>query len=113
MSDKIFALDDDPKKGKLCSIALRRVVHNVSAAEDAQKALHIVDAVSIDLALLDIVMLGIDDLELLQLLKKKREDLIVIMITDFPKIETAVKAIKDGAYDYISKPFSLDEIRFS
>ena len=110
---KILVVDDDPKIRKMCSIALKRVGYEVFVAKDAKQALKIVDANSIDIVLLDIVMPEIDGLELLQLLKKKREDLIVIMITGFPKIETSIKAIKSGAYDYITKPFSIDEIRFS
>ena len=113
MSDKILVVDDDPKIRKMCSIALRRVGYEVSVARDAKKALMIVDANSVDLVLLDIVMPEIDGIELLELLKNKSEDLIVIMITGFPSIETSVKTIKSGAYDYITKPFSIDEIRYS
>ena len=113
MSETILVVDDDQKIRKMCSIALKRVGYEVFVAEDAQKALQIVDTKHVDLALLDIVMPEIDGIELLELLKNKSEDLIVIMITGFPSIETSVKTIKSGAYDYIIKPFSIDEIRYS
>jgi len=113
MSDKIMVVDDDLLIRKMLSTALKKSEYEVTAVEDAEEALRIVSANSIDLVLLDIVMPKIDGLELLSLLKKKREDLIIIMMTGFPKIETSVQAIKNGAYDYITKPFSIDEIRFS
>ena len=113
MPVKILVVDDDPQVRKLCTIALKSDGYEVSGANDAQRALNIVDTKSIDLMLLDIVMPGTDGLELLQILKKKWEELIVVMITGFPSIETSIKAIKNGAYDYITKPFSIDEIRFS
>lgn len=113
MSDKILIVDDDPLMRKMLSAALKGSGYDVTAVEDANKAVQIIDVKPIDLALLDIVMPDIDGLELQQLLKKKREDLIFIMMTGFPKIETSVQAIKGGAYDYITKPFSMDEVRFS
>jgi len=113
MSDKILVVDDDPLIRKMLSTALKKSGYEVTAVEDAEEALRIFSANSIDLVLLDIVMPKIDGLELLSLLKKKREDLIIIMMTGYPKIETSVQAIKNGAYDYITKPFSIDEIRFS
>lgn len=113
MSDKILIVDDDPLMRKMLSAALKGSGYDVTAVEDANKALQIIDVKPIDLALLDIVMPDFDGLELQQLLKKKREDLIFIMMTGFPKIETSVQAIKGGAYDYITKPFSIDEVRFS
>ena len=112
MSDKILVVDDDLLIRKMLSTALKKSEYEVTAVEDAEEALRIVSANSIDLVLLDIVMPKIDGLELLSLLKKKREDLIIIMMTGYPKIETSVQAIKNGAYDYITKPFSIDEIRF-
>lgn len=113
MSDKILIVDDDPLVRKMLSAALKGSGYDVTAVENANKALRIIDVKPIDLALLDIVMPDFDGLELQQLLKKKREDLIFIMMTGFPKIETSVQAIKGGAYDYITKPFSMDEVRFS
>ena len=93
MPVKILVVDDDPQVRKLCTIALKSDGYEVSGANDAQRALNIVDTKSIDLMLLDIVMPGTDGLELLQILKKKWEELIVIMITGFPSIETSIKAI--------------------
>ena len=113
MSETILVVDDDRKIREICSIALKRVGYEVFRAKDAHEALQIVDSRHVDLALLDIVMPEIDGIELLGLLKNKNEDLIVIMITGFPSIETSVKTIKSGAYDYIIKPFSINDIRGS
>ena len=113
MPDTILIVDDDPMIRKSCSNALKRVGYGVLVAENAEKAMNIVDTNHIDLALLDIVLPGIDGCELLQILKEKCDDLTAIMITGFPSIETSVKTIKCGAYDYITKPFSLSIIRSS
>ncbi len=113
MSETILVVDDDKKIREMCSIALKRVGYEVFRAKNAQEALQIVDTSHVDLALLDIVMPEIDGIDLLGLLKDKNEDLIVIMITGFPSIETSVKTIKNGAYDYIIKPFSINDIRCS
>ncbi|MFC1562689.1 sigma-54-dependent transcriptional regulator [candidate division KSB1 bacterium] len=111
MEGKILVVDDDAKIRKLCDNALKRQGYKVSVAGDAQEALKYFNEKPFDLALLDIVMPKVNGLELLKKLKKIDNNLLVIMITGYPQIETAVKAIKQGAYDYIAKPFSLDEIR--
>ncbi len=113
MEKKILIVDDDEKIRKLCANALKRQGYKISVAENAQEALKIFNEKQFDLALLDIVMPKVNGLELLKKLKKIDNNLMTIMITGYPQIETAVKAIKLGAYDYIAKPFSLDEIRLA
>ena len=113
MEGKILVVDDDAKIRKLCYNALSRHGYKVSVVGDAQEALKIYNEKQFDLVLLDIVMPEVNGLELLKMLKKMDNKLLVIMITGYPQIETAVKAIKQGAYDYIAKPFSLDEIRLA
>jgi two-component system, NtrC family, response regulator PilR len=113
MSDRILIIDDDPKIRKMCLTALGRVGYEVSAACDHKEALCLLQQKTADLVLLDIILPKMDGLELLETLKKKYPDLIFIMITGYPSIETSVKAIKSGAYDYLTKPFSLDELRFT
>ncbi len=113
MSDTILIIDDDPKIRKMCLTALERVGYEVSTACEHKEALCLLQQKPADLVLLDIIMPEVSGLELLETLKKKYPGIIFIMITGYPSIETSVKAIKSGAYDYLTKPFSLDEIRFT
>ncbi|MDY0212067.1 MAG: sigma-54 dependent transcriptional regulator [Desulfuromonadaceae bacterium] len=82
----------------------------VQTAESGEQALEIIAQDTPDLVLLDISMPGIDGLETLQEIKKNDPATVVIMITALGVLETAVKAMQYGAYDYIHKPFNMDEL---
>ncbi len=84
--------------------------YHVDCAEDAKKALSILEAESFDIVLADIKMPGMDGLEMLKRIKTIRNDAIVIMMTAFATVETAVQALKDGAFDYVTKPFDPDDL---
>jgi DNA-binding NtrC family response regulator len=84
--------------------------YHVACAEDAKKALQILEAESFDIVLADIKMPGMDGLEMLSRIKTIRKDSIVIMMTAFATVETAVQALKDGAFDYVTKPFDPDDL---
>ena len=78
------------------------------SAENAAAALRKLQASSWDMMLVDIKMPGMDGIELLQRVKELKKDIIVIVITAFASVDTAVKALKQGAYDYITKPIDPD-----
>ncbi|MFA5699916.1 MAG: sigma-54 dependent transcriptional regulator [Desulfuromonas sp.] len=82
----------------------------VQTAESGAQALEIIERDTPDLVLLDISMPGIDGLETLQEIKKNDPSIVVIMITALGVLETAVKAMQYGAFDYIHKPFNIDEL---
>ncbi|HPE42471.1 MAG TPA: sigma-54 dependent transcriptional regulator [Bacteroidales bacterium] len=82
----------------------------VSCAEDASKALKILDHEHFDIILADIKMPGMDGLELLRRIKQIKPDAIIIIITAFATVDTAVQALKDGAFDYVTKPFDPDDL---
>ncbi|HSH18888.1 MAG TPA: sigma-54 dependent transcriptional regulator [Draconibacterium sp.] len=84
--------------------------YHVAVAEDAKKALTILESDSFDIVLADIKMPGMDGLEMLSRIKTIRKDTIVIMMTAFATVETAVQALKDGAFDYVTKPFDPDDL---
>ncbi len=84
--------------------------YHVECAENAKKALAILEADSYDIILADIKMPGMDGLELLKRIKSLRPESIVIIITAFATVDTAVQALKDGAFDYVTKPFDPDDL---
>jgi DNA-binding NtrC family response regulator len=84
--------------------------YRVECAENAKKALSILELDSFDIILADIKMLGMDGLEMLRRIKSIKKEAIVIMMTAFATVDTAVQALKDGAYDYVTKPFDPDDL---
>ena len=84
--------------------------YDVTVAESAQEALGKIAAKRFDLALVDIKMPGTDGVELQRRMHEIDSDMLVIMMTGYASVETAVTALKNGAYDYVSKPFDPDDI---
>jgi DNA-binding NtrC family response regulator len=84
--------------------------YRVECAENAKKALTILESEPFDIILADIKMPGMDGLEMLRRIKSLKQDSIVIVMTAFATVDTAVKALKDGAYDYVTKPFDPDDL---
>lgn len=84
--------------------------YRVECAEDAKKALSMLESDNFDIILADIKMPGMDGLEMLRRIKLLKTDSIVIVMTAFATVDTAVKALKDGAFDYVTKPFDPDDL---
>jgi DNA-binding NtrC family response regulator len=82
----------------------------VSCAADAKQALSMIESESFDIILADIKMPGMDGMEMHRRIKSLNPESIVIIMTAFASVETAVQALKDGAYDYITKPFDPDDL---
>ena len=93
--------------------ALRMILqdkYNVLTCENPQEALDVISSRRVDIAMLDIRMPKIDGLKLLKAMKSITQDLQVVLITAYPSTQTAVKALRYGAYDYIIKPFEKEKI---
>ena len=75
-----------------------------------KRPLSILESEDFDIILADIKMPGMDGLEMLRRIKSLNKDAIVIVMTAFATVDTAVKALKDGAYDYVTKPFDPDDL---
>ena len=84
--------------------------YDVTVAESAQEALAKMAAQRFDLALVDIKMPGTDGVELQRRIHEIDAEMIVIIMTGYASVETAVTALKNGAYDYVTKPFDPDDI---
>lgn len=106
---RILVIDDEANIRKTLKMILSSAGYSVELASDGETGLKIVAEKPIDAVLLDIWMPIMDGLETLQQLKKLREDLMVIMISGHGTIETAVKALRRGAYDFLEKPLSKEK----
>ncbi len=84
--------------------------YDVDCAENAKQALSILESKKMDIILADIKMPGMDGLEMHRRIRSLNKDSIVIIMTAFASVTTAVQALKDGAYDYITKPFDPDDL---
>ncbi|PKN56429.1 MAG: Fis family transcriptional regulator [Deltaproteobacteria bacterium HGW-Deltaproteobacteria-14] len=106
----ILVVDDEPAIRDSLTSWFEEDGFDVESAEDARAALSKLDARRFDIVLLDIKMPGMDGMELLKRIRAAVPDVIVIMITAFASVETAVQALKDGAFDYVTKPFDPDDL---
>jgi DNA-binding NtrC family response regulator len=113
MPQKILVIDDEKLIRWTLEQHLVKEGYEVVTADSAEKGLVIINEDAPDLILLDNRLPEMTGLELLEKLNAPERGLIVIMITAYGLVEKAVKAMKLGAYDYISKPFNLDEITFA
>ena len=103
---KIFIVDDEENSTKLLKKVLLRKGYDVEDTNDSSKAMEMVKEGNYDIIVSDLQMPNFSGLDLL---KAKSEDAIFIMITGFGSVTTAVESMKLGAYDYINKPFNLEE----
>jgi DNA-binding NtrC family response regulator len=108
---RILVVDDDKVVLRAVTEILQREGYQVTATEDAVEGLAIASDASIDVAVLDINMPNVSGMDLLRGIKQKRAEVEVIMMTAFATVETAVEAVKAGAYDYLTKPFeNIDDL---
>jgi len=107
----ILVVDDEQSMRDFLKILLVKEGHKVVTAENGNQALSILSEQPCDLVISDIRMPGMGGLELLESIREHYGDLPVIMITAFASPNDAVQAMKNGAFDYISKPFNVDEIK--
>lgn len=110
MGSTILIIDDDEGLRESLSIYLEKNSFNVYQASGAEKGIDIIKNNHIDLILLDIRMPGINGIKALKMINQINSALNVIIITGYGSIETAVEAMKEGAFDYVTKPFDLQEL---
>jgi DNA-binding NtrC family response regulator len=109
MSARILIVDDEAIVVRSCMRILGDAYH-VESVQDGFSALKKTEETDFDLIILDVMMPKMDGLEVLQAVKERHPDIDVIMMTGLSEIQTAVKAMKLGAFDYLSKPFDPDEL---
>lgn len=106
----ILVVDDDQAVRSVVSRKMQAEGYNCVTAADGREALEKTATQTFDLVLLDIKMPGPTGMEVLPQIVSERSDTCVIMITAIVDTQTAVEAMKLGAYDYVTKPFNLDDL---
>jgi len=107
-SSKILVVDDDKTVRGFLELFLKtKGFANVVSAENGEDAIKIVEKENVKLILLDVMLPGMNGVEVLRKIKAINKDISVIMITGYPDEEKAKEAIREGVYDYIIKPFDL------
>ncbi len=109
----VLVVDDEGAIRYSISRTLQRVGYQVSQAADGEQALESLRQASFDVVLTDIRMPGLTGTALLRRIREQAKDAIVIMMTGYASMETAVEALRLGAYDYLIKPCSSEELRSS
>jgi len=107
----ILVIDDDESMRVACIQTLKKEGYRVQAVENGQKGLEITNKESFDVILLDLKMPGIPGMEVLMKLRENDSNSLVIVITGYATIDSAVKAMKLGAYDFLTKPFASKTLR--
>jgi two-component system response regulator AtoC len=110
---RILVVDDDEITCNLLEEVLSKEGYVVHKALNGREAIEKGEGAPFDVVLTDIRMLDVDGMEVLRAYRHRNPETIIIMMTAFASIETAIRAIKEGAYDYVSKPFKLDEIKLT
>jgi two-component system NtrC family response regulator len=110
LGGRILFIDDDPAGREVALFNLRKAGHEVTAAEDGVAGLAAFASSPFDLVITDLKMPGISGMEVLRKVRARSPDVPVLVITAFGNVETAVSAMKEGAYDFIGKPFHRDQL---
>jgi len=111
--EKILVVDDELFVRELLFEFLGKQGFEVLLAESGEKALKIAKSTPMQIALIDLKMPGMDGIQTLKELKKISPQVLPIIMTGYPTIESAVEALRSGACDYVIKPFKLNELRAS
>src|SRR5580692_4545101 len=108
---QVLIVDDEPNLRKILSAQLTRDGYDALTAEDGEQALHLLREHHIDLIITDLKMPKVDGMTLLRRALEIEPELPVVLITAHGTIDTAVEALKRGAFDFVTKPFDKDEVR--
>lgn len=113
MKSRILVVDDEESIREFLEIMLKKEGYEVTLAEDGQKAKDLLTKKTFDMIISDLQMPHVTGIELLKHVKESYPDTVFMLITAFGTTETAVEAMKMGAYDYLTKPFKIDEVRLN
>ena len=109
--EKILIVDDEKSIRDFLEIMLKKEGYKVASASSGEEALKLVNQINYDLVISDIRMKGMSGVELLKNIKEINPETVVLMVTAYASVDTAIDAMKAGAYDYIAKPFKIEEVK--
>lgn len=107
----VLIVDDDPDVLDMLKRLLEKLEYTPFVASNGEQGINIIDKNKIDVVVSDLVMPEMNGMELLKRVKSRKGDIPFVMITGYPTIETAVEAIQKGAYDYLTKPFQVEDVQ--
>lgn len=107
----LLIVDDERSIREACREVAQSLGFTAYTADSAEHAYRLLDGQGFDAVLLDLRLPGAGGLDALRRIKDRRPDAIVIVVTGYGTVQSAVQAMKNGAYDYVTKPFSLDELK--
>jgi DNA-binding NtrC family response regulator len=107
----LLIVDDERAIREACREIAQSLGFNTFSADSAEHAYRLLDSQGIDAVLLDLRLPGAGGLEALNQIKSRRPDAVIVVVTGYGTVQSAVQAMKNGAYDYVTKPFSLDELK--
>ena len=107
----LLIVDDERSMRESCREVAQSLGFNTRVADSPEHAFHALDTIPVDVVLLDLRLPGSSGLDVLREISRLRPETLVIVMTGFATVQSAVQAMKLGAYDYITKPFNFDELR--
>src|SRR6202045_3192243 len=107
----LVIVDDERAVRDVCREVAQSLGFNTTVAESAEHTYRLIDSQPIDVVLLDLKLPGAGGLEALHKIKQRRPDAEIVVVTGYATVQSAVKAMKNGAYDYVTKPFTIDELK--
>lgn len=110
MKNKILIVDDEKLMRVSLEDKLLKEGYAVTSLSNAVEGLRVLQSTNFDVVITDLRLPKMDGIEFLREIKKASPDTVVIIMTAYGSIENAVVAMKEGAYDYVTKPFSLEEL---
>jgi two-component system response regulator HydG len=107
----ILIVDDDEAMRDSCIQILSKMHYEIKTADNGNQGLEQISRESFDIVILDLKMPGLSGMELLKKIREENPETIVIVITGYATVDSAIEAMKNGAYDYLPKPFTPEELR--
>ena len=107
----LLIVDDERAIREICREVAQSLGFNTAVADSAEHAYRLLDTQSIDVVLLDLKLPGAGGLEALHQIGERKPDAVIVVVTGYGTVQSAVQAMKNGAYDYVTKPFSMEELK--